>query len=66
MERESERDGVRVSEEMQRGKKTLLLTLEEFLPLFSRDTCMLRSDSSFAFTDLQTNGRANLNCVKDF
>lgn len=47
-------------------KKTLLLTLEEFLLLSSGDIRILRSDSSFAFTGLQTNGRVNLRRVTDF
>lgn len=43
-------------------KKTLLLTLEEFLLLSS----ILKSGSSFAFTGWQNNGRVNLCCVTDF
>lgn len=58
MHRWRERGGVRVSEERQREsvKKRLLLTLEEFSLLSSEDTRLLRSNSSFAFTALQTNG----------
>lgn len=47
-------------------KEALLLTLEEFLVLSSENTCILRSDSSFAFTALQTNGSVNLCCVIRF
>lgn len=51
----------RVSEGMQREReKKHRLALEEFLLLSGEDTCILRSDSSFAFTASQTNGRSKL------
>lgn len=47
-------------------KKKHYSTLEEFLVLSREETRILGSDSSFAFTALQTNGRVNLRCVIDF
>lgn len=63
-ERARERDSVRVSEEIQRGKKNTALDIRRILTLDYRRH--MHIDSSFAFTALQTNGRVSLRCVKDF
>lgn len=60
---ERERDGARVSEETEREKRSTALDIRRIL---TENTRILRSDSSFAFTALQTNGRVNLCCVIDF
>lgn len=46
--------------ERERERKKHRLALEEFLLLSGEDTRILRSDSSFAFTASQTNGRSKL------
>lgn len=60
-ERERERVEARASEEMQREEKKKRLSIfEAFLLLSSENTRILRSDSSFAFTALQTNNKSKL------